>query len=79
MPGVPPPLGLNIDRCIIIIIIIINLLGLNRQNAWLHPRIFYSSKSVYIVHEGYSKNIEQISFVFLASNAIYSIQFFCFI
>ena len=65
---------------IVIIIIIINLLGLNRQNARLRPRIFYSSKSVYIIHEGYSKNIEQISFVFgLASNAIYLIKFFCFI
>ena len=46
------------------IIIIINLLGLNRKNAWLRPRIFYSSKSEYIIHEGYSKNIEQIRFCF---------------
>ena len=41
-----------------------NLLGLNWKNAWLRPRIFYSSKSVYIIHEGYSKNIEQIRFCF---------------
>ena len=48
----------------IIIIIIINLLGLNRKNAWLRPRIFYSSKSLDIIHEGYSKNIERIRFRF---------------
>ena len=54
------PLILNF----IIIIIIINLLGLDRKNAWLRPRIFYSSKSVYIIHEGYSKNIQQIRFCF---------------
>ena len=47
-----------------IIIIIINLLGLNRKNAWLRPRIFYSSKSLDIFHEGYSKNIERIRFCF---------------
>ena len=64
---------------IIIIIIIINLLGLNRKKAWLLPRIFYSSKSVYIIHEGYPKNIQQIRFCFLASNAVYLIQCFCFI
>ena len=58
------PLILNFIIIIIIIIIIINLLGLNRQNAWLRPRIFYSSKSVYIIHEGYSKNIQQIRFCF---------------
>ena len=56
------PLILNF--IIIIIIIIINLLGLNRKNAWLRPRIFYSSKSVYIIHGGYSKNIQQIRFCF---------------
>ena len=55
------PLILNL------IIIIINLLSLNRKNAWLRPRIFYSSKSVYIIHESYSKNIEQIRFCFRPS------------
>ena len=59
------PLILNfITIIIIIIIIIINLPGLNRKNAWLRPRIFCSSKSVYIMHKGYSKNIEQIRFCF---------------
>ena len=33
--------------------------------------IFHSSKSVYIIHEGYSQNTEQlIRLVFVASNAV---------
>ena len=64
---------------IIIVIIIINLPGLTWKNAWLRPRklsdilllvtiftkIFYSSKSVYIIHEGYSQNaVQLITFAF---------------
>ena len=47
----------------------------------IFAKIFYSSKSVYIIHEGYSQNTGQlIRFVFLVSKAVYlKCQFICFI